>query len=181
MRWVALVFATMLPFQANALGLDLVKTGLGEFEIGAFPDHSSRQLWFADMSERLAERIPDPEARAELLRLVEQEANRVGLDPELVLAVIEVESNFDPWAISHAGAIGLMQVMPFWLDEIGRPGDNLFDPATNVRMGCEILKHYLDIERGNLIRALARYNGSLGSYRYPRLVLRAWRNRWAAR
>ncbi len=174
MRWSVLVILLWLPAQAWSLGLELVKTS-----IGAFPDHKSREMWFHDMDERLAKRVPDPEQRQKILELVYQEANRANLQPELVLAVIQVESNFDPWAISHAGAIGLMQVMPFWLEEIGQPGDNLFHVPTNLRLGCTILRHYLDIEKGNLVRALARYNGSLGSYRYPRLVLRAMRT-WAA-
>ena len=95
-----------------------------------------------------------------------------------MLAVIDVESNFNPYAISRAGAMGLMQVMPFWLKEIGRPNDNLFRIRTNLRMGCTILKHYLDKEKGNLTRALMRYNGSLGSYRYTKKVFNALDFRW---
>lgn len=147
-------------------------------ETSSFLDQYEAQVWLADMSNRLKRRVPDTERRMKLLSMIHQEATRADLPPELVLAVIEVESNFDTWAISHAGAQGLMQVMPFWLKEIGRPGDNLFRPATNLRMGCTILKHYLDKEKGNLIRALGRYNGSLGSYRYPDLVLTKLRERW---
>ena len=95
-----------------------------------------------------------------------------------MLAVIEVESAFDRFAISHAGALGLMQVMPFWLDEIGRPGDNLFEVQTNLRFGCTILKYYLDMEKGNLINALGRYNGSYGRMKYPNKVLKALNRRW---
>lgn len=144
----------------------------------SFGDHYEAEVWLADMSFRLSKRIQTPAKRLELLRLIHLEARRASLPPELVLAVIEVESGFDHRAISSAGARGLMQVMPFWLDEIGRPGDDLFSVQTNLRMGCTILKHYLNKESGNLIRALGRYNGSLGSYRYPDLVLTALRERW---
>jgi len=111
--------------------------------------------------------------------MVHSEATRANLPPELVLALIQVESRFDRYAISSAGAQGLMQIMPFWLKEIGHPGDNLFRPSTNLRMGCTILRYYMDKEKGNLTRALARYNGSLGSFRYPNLVFQALRTRWA--
>jgi len=103
---------------------------------------------------------------------------RADLPPELVLAVIEVESDFNHWAISATGAQGLMQVMPFWLKEIGRPNDNLFQPSTNLRLGCTILKYYLDMEKGRLGPALARYNGSHGKSEYPDKVFAALNNRW---
>jgi soluble lytic murein transglycosylase-like protein len=130
------------------------------------------------MSKRLEKKIPDPQRRLKLLKQIHYEATRAELWPELVLAVIEVESNFDRFAISSAGAMGLMQVMPFWLGEIGKPGDNLFDTRTNLRMGCTILKYYLDKENGNLTPALARYNGSYGSHRYTTKVYSALDNRW---
>jgi len=95
-----------------------------------------------------------------------------------VLAVIEVESRFDQYAISVSGARGLMQIMPFWLDEIGISDKNLFLMRTNLRMGCTILRYYLDIESGDLTRALARYNGSLGRYAYPNKVIAALNSRW---
>jgi soluble lytic murein transglycosylase-like protein len=113
-----------------------------------------------------------------ILRLAHREARRAGLPPELVLAVINVESNFDRFAISNAGAEGLMQVMPFWLDEIGHPDDNLFDIGTNLRLGCTILKLYLKREHGNMHRALARYNGSIGEHWYPQRVFKALRTTW---
>ncbi|HEY5790671.1 MAG TPA: transglycosylase SLT domain-containing protein, partial [Gammaproteobacteria bacterium] len=115
----------------------------------------------------------------DLLRLVHREARRAGLQPELVLAVIEVESNFDRFAISEAGALGLMQVMPFWLDELDQPDANLFDLRTNLRIGTTILRYYLDRERGELRGALARYNGSVGENWYPDRVFRALNQRWA--
>lgn len=144
----------------------------------SFEDRFDAEVWLVDMSRRLKSRIPDTRKRLDLLKQIHFEAKRAGLWPELVLAVIEVESNFDRFAISSAGAMGLMQVMPFWLDEIGQPGDNLFDIHTNLRMGCTILKYYLDKEDGNLTPALARYNGSYGSHRYTTKVYTALDNRW---
>ncbi|WP_156498667.1 lytic transglycosylase domain-containing protein, partial [Oleiphilus sp. HI0079] len=119
--------------------------------------------------------------RVAFLKMVHAEASRAGLEPELVLSVIHVESAFNRFAISVVGAQGLMQVMPFWKNEIGRPEDNLMDMATNLRYGCTILKHYLDREKGNLIRALARYNGSLGRTKYPEKVLLFWERYWFVR
>lgn len=144
----------------------------------SFEDRFDAEVWLVDMSRRLESRIPDARKRLKLLRQIHYEATRAELWPELVLAVIEVESNFDRFAISSAGAMGLMQVMPFWLKEIGKPGDNLFDIRTNLRMGCTILKYYLDKENGNLTPALARYNGSYGSHRYTTKVYSALDKRW---
>jgi soluble lytic murein transglycosylase-like protein len=147
----------------------------------SFQDRFDAEVWLLDMSSRLAgrKRAPGPEERIEMLRLVHQESQRTRLQPELVLAVIEVESNFDRFAISEAGALGLMQVMPFWLDELEQPEANLFQLRTNLRIGTTILRYYLDRERGNLRRALARYNGSLGKDWYPNRVFRALNGRWA--
>jgi len=147
-------------------------------ESTSFDDRYDAEVWLTDMSRRLTRQLPDPEERLTVLRKVHQEARRIDMPPELVLAVIDVESNFDRFAISHAGALGLMQVMPFWLDEIGRPDDNLFHLRTNLRMGCTILRYYYDKENGDLIRALARYNGSLGQRWYPDRVLDRLRTRW---
>ncbi len=144
----------------------------------SFEDRFDAEVWLTDMAGRLAGTVDDDRERVDILRHVHREARRADLEPELVLAVIHVESNFDRFAISSAGARGLMQVMPFWLDEIGRPGDNLFQIRTNLRYGCTILRYYLDRERGNLERALARYNGSVGQNWYPRRVFRAWQRRW---
>ncbi|MEL6870095.1 MAG: lytic transglycosylase domain-containing protein [Pseudomonadota bacterium] len=143
-----------------------------------FNDRFDAEVWLKDMSARLGKRVEDQQERIQILRGVHREAKRVDLPPELVLAVIEIESNFDRFAISYAGARGLMQVMPFWLDEIGKPDDSLFDIDTNLRMGCTILRHYYDREKGDLHRALARYNGSLGSRRYSGKVLDRLRRRW---
>ena len=144
----------------------------------SFEDRFDAEVWLLDMSTRLKIRIPDHQERLELLKIVHLEASRVDLAPELVLAVIDIESRFDRFAVSRAGAQGLMQIMPFWLDEIGHPNDNLMDIETNLRMGCTILKYYLDKENGDLRRALARYNGSLGSPVYPNKILETLRVRW---
>jgi len=144
----------------------------------SFSDPFEAQVWFTDMARRLKKRIPNVVDRLNLLSIVHTEAHQTNLPPELILAVIDVESNFDRWAISHVGARGLMQIMPFWKKEIGKIGDNLFHVQTNLRFGCTILRRYLDRERGNIVRALGRYNGSLGSYRYPSLVMSAMRKRW---
>lgn len=101
------------------------------------------------------------------------ESRRAGLDPALILAIIQVESDFRKYAISSAGALGLMQVMPFWKNEIGQPAHNLFDTRQNIRFGCLVLRHYLDLENGNMRRALARYNGSLGRWDYPNAIYTA--------
>ncbi len=144
----------------------------------SFEDRYDAEVWLTDMSARLARQVKDPEERMEILTRVHYEAARVELPPELVLAVIEVESNFDRYAVSVAGALGLMQVMPFWKDEIGRSGDNLNHVDTNLRYGCTILKFYLDKERGDLRRALGRYNGSLGQRKYPNKVIDKLSYKW---
>lgn len=136
------------------------------------------QRWLAEMDRRLEKRIPDRKQRLELLRSVQYEATRARLDPQLVLGVIEVESGFRKYAVSRAGARGYMQVMPFWVKLIGAPGHNLFHLRTNLAYGCAVLRHYLDLEKGDYFRALGRYNGSLGKPEYPNLVLGAWRGRW---
>lgn len=142
----------------------------------AFANPQDGYRWLATMSKRLEKRIPDAEYREDLLKTVHYEAARAGLDPQLVLGIIQVESGFKKYAVSRAGARGLMQVMPFWIDLIGDDEQNLFHLRTNLRFGCTILRHYLDIEKGNLFRALGRYNGSLGRAEYPNLVMSAWRN-----
>ena len=135
--------------------------------------------WLSAMSQRLERRLPDIATRLDFLRSLHYEASRAGLDPQLVLSLIEVESGFQRYAVSSAGARGLMQVMPFWADLIGDGNVRLlFDIRTNLRFGCVILRHYLDLERGDLFRALGRYNGSLGKPDYPDLVLATLRNKW---
>jgi soluble lytic murein transglycosylase-like protein len=146
-----------------------------------FKDSSAAVDWLTEMSHRLEPKMGNFDSRVEFLRTVHFEAIRARLDPQLVLAVIQVESNFRKYAISRSGARGYMQVMPFWVGLIGRPGDNLFSLRNNLRYGCVILKYYLDAEKGNLHRALARYNGSLGRPDYPDLVIGAWRSTWVYR
>lgn len=136
------------------------------------------ERWLRDMSQRLTRYIADEAERRRLLVNIQYESSRAGLDTQMILGLIEVESAFRQYAISSVGARGLMQVMPFWKNYIGKPSHNLFDIRTNLRYGCTILRHYNNVERGNLVRALARFNGSLGSSRYPDAVLGAWRNRW---
>ncbi len=145
----------------------------------AFSSQQEAQAWLDEMSQRLARKIPDAEYRFDLLSTVHYEATRAGLDPHLVLGLIEVESGFRKYAISKSGARGYMQVMPFWTKSIGAHGHNLFHLRTNLRYGCTILRHYLDLEKGNLYRALGRYNGSLGKPGYPNLVKAAWHKHWA--
>ena len=133
--------------------------------------------WLGDMSDRLRRRIPDRETRLEFLETVWYEAKRAGLDPGMVLGLIQVESAFRKYAVSHVGAHGYMQVMPFWTRVIG-DGDRrkLFHMQTNLRYGCSILRMYLDLEGGNLFMALGRYNGSRGGAQYPNAVLAAWKH-----
>jgi soluble lytic murein transglycosylase-like protein len=147
-------------------------------ESPSFVDRFHAEVWLTDMSRRLERQVEDPEERIEILTLVHLEASRVELPPELVLAVIEVESNFDRYAVSVAGALGLMQIMPFWKKEIGRPGDNLLHTSTNLRYGCTILRFYYDKENGDLRRALGRYNGSLGKRKYPNKVIDKLTRKW---
>lgn len=191
MRRVALVLALLLPFTAFA-GMqkyeplsESVRAALSRAISDQAPPRSSfldsmdAVDWLTEMSRRLEKRIANRESRLEFLRAVHYEATRAGLDPQLVLGLIQVESGFKKYAVSSAGARGFMQVMPFWIKVIGRSSDNLFHLRTNLRYGCTILRHYLDIEQGDLYRALGRYNGSLGQADYPNLVRGAWHNQWA--
>ena len=144
----------------------------------SFSDRFAAEVWLVDMSTRLEPFVRDEAARLELLRQIHAAASSADLPPELVLSLIEVESAFDRFAVSRVGAQGLMQVMPFWKNEIGRPDDNLTDNRTNLDYGCRILQFYLQREEGALHPALARYNGSYGSRRYSDKVKRAWQTRW---
>ncbi|OUS29474.1 hypothetical protein A9Q99_09190 [Gammaproteobacteria bacterium 45_16_T64] len=144
----------------------------------SFEDRFDAEVWLLDMSTRMSRYIKDPEERMKILRIAHKEARRVNLRPELVLSVMHVESLFDQFALSSAGAQGIMQVMPFWKKEIGTPNDNLMDISTNIRYGCTILKAYLKRERGNERKALARYNGSVGKNWYPERVFNAWKKYW---
>lgn len=146
----------------------------------SFEDRFDAEVWLMAMSGRLKRFVKKPQQRLELLRKIHRAATRAELQPEVVLAVIEVESAFNHYAVSRVGAQGIMQVMPFWKNEIGRPDDNLIDLETNLKYGCTILKHYINKTDGHLADALARYNGSYGSYgsyRYSMKVMDAW-DRW---
>nr|MBV6629857.1 lytic transglycosylase domain-containing protein [Oceanococcus sp. HetDA_MAG_MS8] len=144
----------------------------------SFADSAEAQVWLLDMSIRLQPYLVDPQQRLALLRDVHAAALAHDLPPEMVLAVIEVESAFDAKAISSAGALGLMQVMPFWTRELGRPDDNLLNASTNIRYGCTILAHYLHRESGDWRRALNRYNGRLRNNPYADKVLHRLRQHW---
>lgn len=144
-----------------------------------FPSIEEKVNWLTEMSQRLSKRMPDRTARLEFLKTVYYEAQRAGLDPQLVLGLIQVESGFKKYALSSVGARGYMQVMPFWTKLIGDKGQDLFHMRINLRYGCTILRHYLDIEKGDLYRALGRYNGSLGQPEYPNMVRAAWEKQWA--
>lgn len=144
----------------------------------AFSNPAEEAAWLQEMSRRLAKRMPDEAERLEFLTTLHWEASRAGVDPQLMLGLIQVESGFRKYAVSRVGARGYTQVMPFWVKAIGSPDHNLFQLRTNLRYGALILRHYIDIERGDLFRALGRYNGSLGRAEYPTLVVGAWKRHW---
>ncbi len=146
-----------------------------------FADDTQRvvfERWATPSDDKLVRKKPEELVRREFLQTVWYEAKRAGLDPGLVMGLIEVESGFRKYAISSVGARGYMQVMPFWSRSIGDGNAAaLFHMQTNLRFGCVILRHYLDAEKGNLFLALGRYNGSRGKAQYPNAVTAAWR-RW---
>ncbi len=146
-----------------------------------FESEAHEKAWLGEMSSRLKKKFGEVEDSLDFLRTAHYESMRAGLDPEMVLGLIQVESNFRKYALSSAGARGFMQVMPFWVKQIGSKEHNLFNLRTNLRYGCIILRHYLDLEKGDYFRALGRYNGSLGQAEYPTLVVNAWKNKWTAK
>jgi soluble lytic murein transglycosylase-like protein len=184
-RWIAVVLL-LLSMSGAAAALDkpavdpallsLLKQAAAEAD--SFDNQYDAEVWLVEKEQALARLVKDSAKRIALLKLVHSEASRAGLSPEIVLALIEVESHFDPYAVSSAGAQGMMQIMPFWKHEIGRPEDNLINIQTNLRYGCTILKYYLDREKGRQADALARYNGSYGQYWYSERVLDTWAKRW---
>jgi soluble lytic murein transglycosylase-like protein len=184
-----LLFAFALPAWAGAQRYEPLAASVQAALHAAVADRASPEPrfaslqekieWLAEMSRRLEKRIPDRQARLEFLKAVAYEAQRAGLDPQMVLGLIQVESGFKKYAVSTAGARGYMQVMPFWVKLIGSEEHNLFHLRTNLRFGCTILRHYLDIEKGDLYRALGRYNGSLGAPEYPTMVRMAWERQWS--
>lgn len=176
--WAAF-FPAISPASTQALDTELRHALVKAInESNSFEDRYIAEIWLSDMSLRLKKRIKDARERLLFLKTLHHEAARTKLYPEVVLAVIEVESNFDRYALSVSGARGYMQIMPFWLKEIGRPKDDLFNMKTNLRLGCTILKYYLNKEKGDLRKALARYNGSTGKRKYPDKVFNALSKRW---
>jgi len=187
LRWLILLVALMSSLQAFAGSRADARNDeqLREFlqqtinQASSFKDRFDAEVWLVSMNGKMdAFKNLDNADRLRILKSVHQEATQAKLKPELVLAVIEVESRFDHFAISRVGAQGLMQVMPFWKDEIGRPQDNLTSIETNIRYGCRILQYYLQREKGSVRYALQRYNGSYGENWYPERVMNAWRDRW---
>lgn len=179
---VAGALAALLPHAALAdrqqdpeLG-KLLERALAEQE--CFDDKYDRQVWFTVMQPRLQKLVKDAAEQEEILHQVHCEAKRLQLPPGLVMAVIDVESRFDRWAVSSAGAVGLMQIMPFWPRQLGMRNEQLVRIPQNIRMGCTILKFYLDREKGDYTKALARYNGSIGRRNYSDVVLMRLSNRW---
>ena len=182
-----LLLAALLPVTATARNhaqltqpdpdlVYLVQQATGDTQ--EFEDDFDRQVWLSTMSGRMVDYVPDPLERTTLLMLIHKEATRAKLPPQLVLAVIQVESKFDAYAVSKAGAVGLMQIMPFWLKLIGRPDDSLVHAQTNLRMGCTILKYYIVKTHGDLRGALQRYNGATVGIDYSDAVLKALSQRW---
>lgn len=149
-----------------------------------FSSDEKADAWLADMSNRLKKLAPkdplvqDDFMRKRLLTTIQYESVRAGLDPQLVLSVITVESRFNKYAISSAGARGIMQVMPFWLKQIGAADQDLLNVQTNIRFGCTILRYYIQMEKGDLFMALGRYNGSRGQATYPNLIFAAYARYW---
>jgi soluble lytic murein transglycosylase-like protein len=194
-RWVLAGAASLLPASWVWAGrqleeplIDSVRSALSAAIASHAPpvhefddpkEQAHYQHWLVKMSERLRSRMPDIQERQEFLQTVWYESRRAGLEVSTVLGLIQVESNFRKFAISRVGARGYMQVMPFWTRVIG-DGDpsRLFHMQTNLRFGCVILRHYLDMEKGHYYYALGRYNGSRGQAQYPTAVLGA-KVRWA--
>ncbi len=188
-RWLAALLVVALPAVVDAgddggkqdpVDREQLRTFLEQTiaDSESFQDRFDAEVWLVDMSGRLGRFITEENQRLTLLRQIHQAAARSNLPPELVLSVIEVESHFNRFAVSRVGAQGMMQVMPFWKDELGRSDDNLTVNSTNLNYGCRILEYYLRRNDGNLHRALAAYNGSTGSRRYSDKVYRAWREHW---
>ncbi|MCC2645887.1 MAG: transglycosylase [Burkholderiales bacterium] len=186
-KWLFFIFALNLTYAATRVPEGLaadIQTGL-DFETLnpihphlVFNDPDKAQAWLRDMSHRLDKWIKDDYLKTGYLTIIQYEAARANLDPQIVLSIITVESRFNNFVISSAGAVGLMQIMPFWQFWAGTPEHNLFNVQTNLRYGCSILRYYLQKENGNMEQALARYNGSIGKNWYPELVMQAYYNYW---
>jgi soluble lytic murein transglycosylase-like protein len=172
-------YETLADAVRSALAARIADTKPPQRKFDRIEDRVAFVNWLAEMSQRLSSKEPEYRNRVDLLRTLDYECTRAGLDRQMVLGLIQVESGFRRYAISPAGARGYMQVMPFWAGLIGDGNERrLFDMRTNLRYGCVILRHYLDGEQGDLFRALGRYNGSVGRPEYPQAVLAAWRSQW---
>jgi hypothetical protein len=169
---------TAVADQQRDPGLEpLLRQALNEKE-ACFEDRFDRQVFFASMEPKLRRYVADDAERTLILERVHCESLRLKLPPGLVLAVIDVESRFDRWAVSSAGAVGLMQIMPFWPQQLGMTNKELVRIPQNIRMGCTILKYYLDRSKGDYTKALARYNGSVNRRDYPDKVLTRLAHNW---
>ncbi len=171
--------ATQADAQQELELRDVVKDAINSAE--CFTDKFDSAVWYKLMEPKLTRYVKNHDDRVDILKTVYCETHRAGaahLPPGLVLAVLDVESHFNRWAVSNAGAIGLMQVMPYWPEQLGMKRRQLLDVDSNIRMGCAILRHYLDAEHNDVRRALARYNGSIGHREYPDLVIVRWTSRW---
>ncbi len=166
--------------QTDAAIEQVVRRALADLDAKCLGEKYDYDVWRALMEPRLKRRVPDKDERAEILRNVYCEANRrtPRLPPELVLAVIDIESSFNRYAVSRVGAQGLMQVMPFWPRRLGMKLHQLSGVRENIHMGCEILRFYLAAEKKDVRKALARYNGSPGRRAYPDNVVNVWMTRW---
>jgi soluble lytic murein transglycosylase-like protein len=187
--WITYIFRALLCLAAWGLPTSVLADRQQDPELGkllqqaikadsCFEDKFDQQVWLAAMEPQLQRVVKHPSDRADILYHVHCEARRLKLPPGLVMAVIDVESRFDRWAVSHAGAVGLMQIMPFWPRELGMTNAELVRTPQNIRMGCTILRFYLDREKGDYVKALARYNGSVGRRNYSDLVLTRLSKRW---
>jgi soluble lytic murein transglycosylase-like protein len=186
-KWGFLAFIFNTAFAATQVQEVLsanVQTALHDQVLNPIRPHlvfntpDKAKAWLTDMSHRLNKWLNDDYLKTGYLTIIQYEATRAGLDPQIVLSIITVESKFNNFAISPVGAIGLMQIMPFWQYQIGTPNQNLFDVQTNLRYGCTILRYYIQKENGDLNQALARYNGSIGKTWYPELVMQAYNSYW---
>jgi soluble lytic murein transglycosylase-like protein len=173
-------YETLADSVRGALASQIADTKPPIRHFDADADRQAYERWLVEMERRLVPRLPEKRNRTDLLQCLDYEATRAGLDRQMVLGLIQVESNFRKYAISEAGARGLMQVMPFWTALVGDGNvRRLFEMRTNLRYGCVILRHYLDGENGDLFRALGRYNGSVGQATYPNAVYAAWKGYWS--
>ena len=184
LRWAALITGMALTAPAWAQSFEKPNPELvalvqqAETDPQDFQDRYDASVWLTAMSPRLSDAVPDTDERQKLLQMIHAEASRASLPPQLVLALIDVESRFDPYAVSHSGAVGLMQIMPFWLKLIGHPEDSLVHARTNLRMGCTILHYYMQKSHGDIREALQRYNGATVGIDYSEKVLKALSRKW---